>query len=94
MRLTIIPDIIFRGEVIDYSDFDDAGNRGRVSIRTFRLVPDTPINIDINVNPREPIMNIRRRYTQIVRDELLQRTKDALQVGFDNDIGIFTGDNN
>lgn len=94
MRLTIIPDIIFRGEVIDYGDFDDAFSRGRVSIRTFRLVPDTPINIDINVNPREPIMNIRRRYTQIVRDELLQRTKDALQVGFDNDIGIFTGDNN
>ena len=48
MKLTIIPDIIFRGSTIDYGDFDDAGNRGSISIRTFRLINQTPITIDGN----------------------------------------------
>jgi len=94
MKLTIIPDIIFRGLTIDYGTYNSNGVRGKVSTRTFRLVPETPINIDINVNPRDSIMNIRKKYTKLITDELLQITKDAIQVGMDNDISIFTGESN
>ena len=94
MKLTIIPDIIFRGSTIDYGDFDDAGNRGSISIRTFRLINQTPITIEVNVNQKQSVPDIRKNYTKLIRQRLMEITKDALQAGMDTDISIFTGDSN
>ena len=71
MKLTIIPDIIFRGTTIDYGDFDGGGNRGRRATRTFRLIPSNPITIEINVNPRQSVAQIRSKYIKKVRETLM-----------------------
>ena len=87
MKLTIIPDIVFRGTTIDYGDFDGAGNRGRRETRTFRLIPETGITIKVNVNSSQSVADI-------IRKRLIEIVKDAIQAGMDNDISIFTGDSN
>ena len=87
MKLTIIPDIVFRGTTIDYGDFDGAGNRGRRETRTFRLIPETGITIEVNVNSSQSVADI-------IRKRLIEIVKDAIQAGMDNDISIFTGDSN
>ena len=91
MKLTIIPDIIFRGSTIDYSDFDGAGNRGRKTTRTFRLLPETPITISVPFDVRKSIQQNRKKYSKIIRTKLIEIIKDAIQVGMDNDISLLTG---
>lgn len=94
MKLSIIPDIIFRGTTINYGDYDGAGNRGRRETRTFRLIPETPIIIDYNYDVRKSPQENRRNYTRTIKKQLLEIVKDAIQVGIDNDISLLTGDPN
>ena len=80
IKITIIPDIVYTGPTIDYED-------GTESIRTVRLIDDKPQILTVNSN---------KNISQEIKKQLIEKIKDALQVGMDIDIGILLekGDTN